>query len=63
MQQVAAAGIPVQKFDADKDRQSIHKYGVRSVPTIIKVDASGREIAKRVGAGSKQDIIEFYNKN
>ena len=63
MQQVAAAGIPVQKLDADKDRQSIHKYGVRSVPTIIKVDASGREIAKRVGVGSKQDIIEFYNKN
>ena len=63
IQQVAAAGIPVQKLDADKDQQFIQKYAVRSVPTIIKVDASGREIAKRVGAGSKQDIIEFYNKN
>jgi len=63
IQQVADAGIPVQKLDADKDRQSIQKYSIRSVPTIIKVDVSGNEIAKRVGAGSKQDIIEFYNKN
>ena len=62
MQQVAASGIPVQKMDADKDHQSIQKYGVRSVPTIIKVDASGNEIAKRVGMGSKQQIVEFYNK-
>ena len=51
IQQVAASGIPIQK------------YAVRSVPTIIKVDAAGNEIAKRVGVGSKQDIIEFYNKN
>jgi len=36
------------------------KYGVRSVPTVIKVDGEGEEIARFTGVKSLQEVIEFY---
>ena len=61
MSEVANSGIPVEKVDADKDQSSIIQYGVRSIPTVIKVDNSGNEIGRFVGAKSKQEVINFYN--
>ncbi len=62
MDKVAVTGIPVQKMDADKDQQSIAKYGVRSVPTVIKIDSNNNEISRLVGVKSESEVIEFYNK-
>jgi thioredoxin-like negative regulator of GroEL len=62
MDKVAATGIPVQKMDADKDQQSIAKYGVRSVPTVVKVDSNNNEISRLVGVKLESEVIEFYNK-
>ena len=62
MDKVAATGIPVQKMDADKDQQSIAKYGVRSIPTVVKVDSNNNEISRLVGVKLESEVIEFYNK-
>ena len=62
MNKVAASGIPVVKMDADKDQQSIAKYGVRSVPTVVKVDPNNNEISRLVGVKLESEVIEFYNK-
>tara|TARA_R100000697_G_scaffold123445_1_gene156093 strand:+ start:715 stop:966 length:252 start_codon:yes stop_codon:yes gene_type:complete len=62
MNKIAALGIPVVKMDADEDQQSIAKYRVRSVPTVIKVDSNGNEISRFTGAKSESEVIEFYNK-
>ena len=62
MDKVAVTGIPVQKMDADKDQQSIAKYGVRSVPTVIKVDSNGNEVSRLIGAKSESEVTAFYNK-
>ena len=62
MDRVASSGIPVQKMDADDDQKSLIQYGIRSVPTVIKVNAIGEEISRISGARSEQDIVEFYNK-
>ena len=61
MDQVAASGIPVQKLDADQDQKAIMKYAVRSIPTVVKVDAKGNALGKFVGSKSKQEVINFYN--
>ena len=61
MAKVAEAGIPVQKLDADKDQSSVMKYGVRSIPTVVKVDANGNMIDKFVGVKTQQEVINFYN--
>ena len=62
MDKVASSGIPVQKMDADDDQKSLIQYGIRSVPTVIKVNAIGEEISRISGARSEQEIVEFYNK-
>jgi len=62
MDRVASSGIPVQKMDADDDQKSLIQYGIRSVPTVIKVNAIGEEISRISGARSEQEKVEFYNK-
>ena len=49
-------------MDADDDQKSLIQYGIRSVPTVIKVNAIGEEISRISGARSEQEIVEFYNK-
>jgi len=61
MAKVADSGIPVQKLDADKDQSAVMKYGVRSIPTVVKIDASGNMIDKFVGVKTQQEVINFYN--
>ena len=61
MAKISESGIPVQKLDADKDQSSIIQYGVRSIPTVVKVDANGNMIDKFVGVKTQQEIINFYN--
>ena len=62
LDKVAMSGIPVKKLDADLDHAFISPYEVRTVPTVIKIDASGNEIDRISGVASEQQVIEFYNK-
>ena len=61
MAKVAESGIPVQKFDADDDKEVVMKYGVRNIPTVLKVDASGNMVGKFIGVKTAQQVIDFYN--
>lgn len=61
MNKVAESGIPVQKLDADKDHSAVMQYGVRSIPTVVKVDANGNMIDKFVGVKNLGEIKSFYN--
>ena len=61
MSKVAESGVPVQKMDADKDQEIVMKYGVRNIPTVLKVDAEGNMIDKFIGVKTAQQVIDFYN--
>lgn len=61
MSQVASQGIPVTKLDADSDSEALMKYGVRNIPTVIKVDSNGDVLDKFVGVKQLQEVINFYN--
>ena len=61
MDKVAASGIPVIKLDADRDKNMVMKYGVRNIPTVIKVDANENALGRLVGEKTKQEVIDFYN--
>ena len=61
MAKVAESGIPVQKLDADKDQESVMKYGVRSIPTVVKIDSSGNVLDRFVGVKNLEEIKSFYN--
>ena len=61
MSKIASSGIPVEKVDADSNSDVLTKYGVRSIPTVIKVDNNGNMLDKFVGVKSEQEVINFYN--
>ena len=61
MDQVSSTGVPVQKVDVDQEGQLAQKYGIRNVPTVVKVDPSGVEVKRFVGQKSMQSVIDFYN--
>ena len=60
MDQLASQGMPVQKIDVDQDNNMSAQYGVRNVPTLIKVDANGVEQGRLVGNQSADIIKEWY---
>jgi len=55
------SGLPYQKINIDNDTELSAKYGVRSVPTLIKVDANGNEISRLVGNNPLEKIQNWYN--
>ena len=61
MEKVAAEGITVEKINIDTEEDLTMEYTVRSVPTVVLVDDSGKEFARTVGAQQLNHYIEQYN--
>jgi thioredoxin-like negative regulator of GroEL len=55
------SGLPFQKVNVDEDSTLSAKYGIRNVPTLVKVDASGNEVSRLVGNNSLDKIQSWYN--
>jgi len=61
MEKVAAEGIAVEKINIDTEELLTMEYTVRSVPTVVLIDDSGKEFARTVGAKPLSHYIEQYN--
>ena len=55
------SGLPFQKVNVDEDQNLSTKYGIRNVPTLVKVDASGNEVGRLVGNNPLEKIQNWYN--
>ena len=53
-------GVRFAKVDTDSEVHTASEYGIRSIPTIILLNA-GREIARRAGAMRAVDIVKWIN--
>ena len=49
-------GVPVEDMDVDQEQVLARSYGVRGVPTVILVDATGKALKRFSGVKSKADI-------
>ena len=58
--QLAELGFEVESIDAIKQRDLVDKYGVMAVPTLIKIDEDGNEIARLRGAQPVDKLKEFF---
>lgn len=59
---VEQSGIPFQKVDIDNDTELAAKFGVRSVPTLVRVNDLGQAVGTRiVGVHSVEDVKNWYN--
>ena len=48
----------IAKIDIDDAEELCDKFGVMSVPTLIKF-AGGAEVARKIGLSSKQDLLDM----
>ena len=53
--------LNIEKVDVDNDTDLILKYGIKNVPTFIKVDSDGAIIAKKIGAQTEASLRELSN--
>ena len=54
--------IKIVKVDVDKNGETAVKYSIRSIPTLIIINA-GEVKAQHIGAASKAQLTQFINEN
>jgi len=52
-------GVPVEDMDVDQEQVLARSYGVRGVPTVILVDATGKALKRFSGVKSQDDIKDW----
>ena len=60
IQQLQSEVLNIQKVDVDQDQALSAQYGVRNIPTIIKIDASGNASERLVGNQTAEAIRALY---
>jgi len=60
VQQLQSQGLNIQKVDVDQDQALSAQYGVRSIPTLVKIDANGNAGARLVGNQTADAIKALY---
>ena len=61
MDRLAAEGLNIQKVNIDAETELTAKYGIRSVPSVIKVDGNGNKLDMFVGVKNAEFVKQFYN--
>lgn len=51
--------VPIEDVDIDNNIMMSVDYKVRSVPTIVLVDDSGKEIKRETGMMNEQKLLDF----
>jgi hypothetical protein len=51
-------GVTLVKVDVDQQGPLAEEYGIRSVPTVVMLDAGGKEIGRIVGARNDPAFIK-----
>ena len=51
--------IAVEEFDIDNEMMMVQEYKIRSVPTMVLVDDTGKEIRRQIGLATEEKLLEF----
>jgi len=51
--------VPVETVNIDENIMLAQQFHVRSVPTMVLVDASENEIKRQVGLVNEEDLLKF----
>lgn len=51
--------IPIEDVNIDENIMLAQQFGVRSVPTMVLVDAQENEIKRKVGTMNEEQLLEF----
>jgi thioredoxin 1 len=53
--------MPVEEIDIDQNQDVAVQYGIRGVPTLVIVDATGVEVRRMSGMLMENQLLEFVN--
>ena len=53
--------IRVRKVNVDYEASITQQYNVKNVPTMVLTDLEGKEIRRKIGQMTEQQILDFYN--
>ena len=53
--------IPIEVVDIDAQQDIAIEYGIRGVPTLVKIDNNGNVAGRMVGVKAKNLVEEFIN--
>lgn len=57
----AAAGVPIQKIDAEENRELANQYSITGVPTLIILQ-DGQPVFRNTGILAKTKLIDLLTK-
>lgn len=52
--------VPYTSVDVDEEPDTCEKYNVRNIPTMIIVDGSGKEVSRKTGIMSAEEIKKWW---
>ena len=61
MDRLSGEGLRIKKVNIDEEADLVSQYGIRSVPTVIKVDGNGNKLDMFVGPKNAEFVKQFYN--
>ena len=53
--------VPIQVIDIDDEPELAQHFGIRSVPTLVKIDEDKKEVERMVGMASQAELDKFIN--
>jgi thioredoxin-like negative regulator of GroEL len=53
--------IPVSQIDVDSHPQYTTQYNIRSIPTVVLIENTGKELTRSVGVHPLEHYINQYN--
>ena len=53
--------VPIQVIDIDDETELAQHFGIRSVPTLVKIDQDKKEVERLVGMQSQAELDKFIN--
>ncbi|MDD2961378.1 MAG: thioredoxin [Muribaculaceae bacterium] len=62
IEQKYAGKITVEKVDVDNNSELAKQYGIESIPTIIYIDASGKETNRTIGFLPEDELTKNIEK-
>lgn len=53
--------IELEDIDIEENEELIQQYKVKSVPTIVLIDNDGKELSRKTGSLSKNQLTDWLN--
>lgn len=55
--------VEVRSIDTDKEQELARRFNIQAIPTLVFLDAGGKELSRNVGLMNKEEIVARFKKH